>query len=189
MNEGECLTGDWYTIGFEDGSLGHPTSRVGQYRKACAKHGVAPDFAAYKNGREHGLEEYCQPAKGFNLGSRGGHYTGICPSEYEDAFLASYNRGAELYTLRKSVQNTQNLINSNKAELQRVKHHVRDSQAALIASDTSVQDRVMLIAELKDLSERKGELESEIDVLISELANHERDLTAYESTLASNTRF
>jgi hypothetical protein len=189
MNESECVTGDWYTIGFEDGSLGHATSRVGQHRKACAKHGVAPDFAAYHNGRQHGLEEYCQPAKGFNLGAGGGHYTGVCPAEYEDAFLASYNRGAELYTLRRNVQNTQNLISAKEAELKRIKNSIRTKQAALIASETSVQDRILLLADIKDLSEQTGEIETEIDQLIFDLANHERELTAYEATLASSDRY
>ena len=189
MNESECVTGDWYTIGFEDGSLGHPTSRVGQHRKACAKHGVAPDFAAYHNGRENGLQEYCAPARGFSLGSRGGHYTGVCPTQYEDSFLASYHRGTELYSLRSDVQTTQVLISSKKSELVRVKKLIRAKEAALIASDTAVQERILLLVDIKDLSEMTGTLESEMDQLAYALADQERALTSFEATLASNTRY
>ena len=40
LNKDECQTGDWETIGYEDGLRGELRSRVGQHREACAKHHV-----------------------------------------------------------------------------------------------------------------------------------------------------
>ncbi|MET0809299.1 MAG: DUF2799 domain-containing protein [Pseudoxanthomonas sp.] len=72
MNKDECLTVDWRTVGYEDGVAGRSGDRIAQHRKACAKHGVAPDLDAYQSGRDQGLREYCQPDNGYQLGARGG---------------------------------------------------------------------------------------------------------------------
>ena len=48
LNKDECLTADWYQIGYEDGAKGYPLSRIGKHRKACAKHGVTPDMPPYE---------------------------------------------------------------------------------------------------------------------------------------------
>ena len=34
MSEQACLTSDWRTVGFEDGSLGRSEATIGNYRKA-----------------------------------------------------------------------------------------------------------------------------------------------------------
>ncbi len=80
MSGDECMTSDWSAIGYEDGSRGYTTDRMSKHRKACAKHGVTPDFTAYQSGRDQGLVEYCQPSRGFNVGSNGGSYQGVCNS-------------------------------------------------------------------------------------------------------------
>ena len=58
MNQQECLTGDWYTVGYEDGVKGKSADRIGSYRKACASHNVTPDLGQYQAGREAGLREF-----------------------------------------------------------------------------------------------------------------------------------
>jgi uncharacterized small protein (DUF1192 family) len=49
-----------------------------------------------------------------------------------------------------------------------------------------MQDRVLLLADLKDLSERTGQLEAEIDDLIAERAAAEQQLAAYQAVLANS---
>jgi hypothetical protein len=44
MSADECAVSDWRAIGFEDGSQGYTSDRLGDHRKACAKHGMAPNF-------------------------------------------------------------------------------------------------------------------------------------------------
>ena len=70
-------------------------------------------------------------------------------------------------------------------ELDRIEDLIREKEALLIASATSMQDRILLLADLKDLSERTGQLESEIVVLIEDRAHHEHQLASYESSVAS----
>ena len=185
MSGDECLTSDWQMIGFEDGSRGYGAERLGQHRKACAKHGVTPDLTAYRAGREEGLVDFCQPARAFNLGSRGGHYNGVCSAELEGDFLDAYRAGNHLYELHSAVNSANYQINAKNNEIDNIKGVIRDKEAALIASETTIQDRILILADLKDLSERTGQLETEIDMLIDDRARHETELANYQSSVAA----
>ncbi|HEX2138215.1 MAG TPA: DUF2799 domain-containing protein [Woeseiaceae bacterium] len=184
MSAEECALSDWHTVGFEDGSRGFTADRLGDHRRACAEHGYAPDFAAYQAGREDGLRLYCQPARGFNVGSNGGRYLGVCPPDLEAEFLDGYQTGVELYNLRSNVNSANSRISASQNELQRTKDLMRTKEAALIDRDTATEERILLLADLKELAERSGELEGEIDRLIDERARHEERLAAYQATLA-----
>lgn len=184
MSAEECAMSDWHTVGFEDGSRGLTADRLGDHRRACAEHGYAPDFAAYQAGREEGLRLYCQPSRGFNLGANGGRYLGVCPTELEAEFLDGYQVGVELYNLRSNVNSANSRISASEHELQRTKELMRSKEAALIDRETTTEARILLLADLKDLAERSGELEAEIDRLIDERARHEERLSAYQATLA-----
>lgn len=184
MSEEECVMSDWRTIGFEDGSQGYTADRLGDHRKACAEYGVAPDFQAYQAGRIEGLELYCQPSRGFNLGAGGGQYQGVCPADLEGPFVDGYRAGVELYNLRANVSAANNQINALENEQERTKDLIRETEAALIADATTAQERILLLAELKDLAERTGELEAEIDLLIDDRARHEERLASYQAVLA-----
>jgi hypothetical protein len=186
MSEEECAMSDWHTIGFEDGSRGYPAERIGDHRKACAKHGYVPDFAAWEAGRNEGLALYCQPARGFNLGSSGGQYQGVCPADLEPEFLDGYRAGVELYNLRSNVSTANGRLQAREDELEATRAAMRDKEALLIARETAPEERVLLLADLKELAETAGKLQTEIDVLIDERARQEERLAAYEASLASS---
>jgi len=183
MSGDECATSDWAAIGYEDGARGYTSDRLGQRRKACAKHGVTPDFAAYQNGREQGLVEYCQPGRGFQIGSNGGSYNGVCSANLEGDFLDAYNAGRHLHTLRSSVNRATAGINARQNELERIDEDILENEAELINGDTSTERRVILLAELKNLSERIGELESEIEDLYQQRARYQVELEQYQVAL------
>ncbi|NND54656.1 MAG: DUF2799 domain-containing protein [Gammaproteobacteria bacterium] len=180
MSGDECASGDWMTIGYEDGARGYTTDRIGQHRKACAKHGIAPDFAAYRSGRKQGLVEYCQPGRGFDIGSNGGSYNGVCSANLEADFLDAYNAGYRLYSLQSDVNRASSSINSRERELERIKADMRSKEAALISGETETRDRIVLLQELKDLSERTGQIESEIKDLYEQRARAQIELESYQ---------
>lgn len=180
MSGDECITSDWAAIGYEDGARGYTTDRISQRRKACAKHGVTPDFAAYQNGREQGLVEYCQPGRGFDIGSNGGRYNGVCSVDLEADFLDAYNAGYHLYTLRSNVNRANSAINAKERELQRIKDEMRAKEASLISEETTTEERVLLLVDLKDLSERTGQLEAEIQDLHEQRARSQVELEQYQ---------
>lgn len=184
MSADECVTGDWYAIGYEDGSRGYTADQLGNRRKACAKHGVTPDFQAYQDGRSEGLKEFCQPQRGFNLGAGGGRYSGVCPAQLEPGFLDAYRNGSELHALRSNVNAANYAINAKQNELDGIQGTIRAKEAELIADDTSIQDRILIISDLKDLNERTGQLEAEIIGLVEERAYHEQQLAEYQQVLA-----
>ena len=185
MSSEECSNSDWAAIGYEDGSRGYTTDKFGSRRKACAKHGVTADFKAYQEGRDEGLVEFCQPSRGYNLGASGGTYYGVCDVAMEEEFLDAYRAGAQLHTLRSNVSNANSRIYSKEAELKRTREKIRAKQAELISDDVSTQDRIMLLADLEDLSKRTGELEAEIEELVADKARYEYELRDYEQAVAA----
>jgi len=185
MSGDECATSDWNAVGYEDGSRGYTTERFGKHRKACAKHGITADFQAYQQGREQGLVEFCQPGRGFRLGSNGGQYNGVCSVELEPDFLDAYRVGQRLYTLRSNVSSANSQIHSKKHELEDIEDEIAHNEAILISAKTTTEDRVLLLADLKRLSERTGELETEIEALIADRARHQQDLQHYEQTVTA----
>lgn len=184
MSGDECLTSDWQMIGYEDGSRGYGAERLGEHRKACAKHGVTPDLQAYRHGREEGLRDFCQPSRGFNLGSRGGHYNGVCPAEMEGEFVDAYRAGYHLYELQANVNSANAQIAAKQHELEHINVTIREKEALLIATETTTQERILILADLKDLSERTGELEVEVAMLIDDRARHEEQLANYQASVA-----
>lgn len=185
MSADECLTVDWATIGFEDGSSGYTADRLGTHRKACAKHGVAADLAAYQRGHAQGIETFCQPGRGFNFGVNGGGYRGVCPAHLEQEFLEAYSAGHKLHSLRSSLNTASSLISSKETEIDNAEKRIVSAQFELIDDETTSEQRVNLLVELKNLAERIGQLEVEIDQLIADRARIEQELQYYESTLTA----
>ncbi|MCH9027738.1 MAG: DUF2799 domain-containing protein [Proteobacteria bacterium] len=183
MSQEECLTGDWYAIGFEDGAQGRNADRIGKYRKACADYDVTPDLVAYQEGREKGLREFCRPQTGFAVGRRGHSYSGICPADLEPAFVAAYQEGKHLYSLRAQVNNTTRMLALRKEELHELEEDMVRIAAAVIDSETTNEERAILLIDAKDMAHRRGELEHEILHLERDQAVFQDRLANYEHAL------
>jgi hypothetical protein len=184
MSSNECAASDWSAVGFEDGSRGYTTDQFGKHRKACAKHGVTADFQSYKNGREQGLQEYCQPGRGYSVGVNGGRYRGVCSVDQEASFLDAYNTGYHLYTLRSNVNRATSQINSKSNEQKRIEDRLIANGTEMIAAETTKEERIHLLAELKNLSERTGQLEAEIEELYVVRARSQAELENYQLMVA-----
>ena len=185
MSSDECVYSDWHAVGYEDGARGYAADRFGVHRKACAKHGVTADFRAYQQGRAEGLVDYCQPSRGYNLGASGGRYHGVCDVALEARFLDAYRVGYQLYNLRSSVDGVSARIDARENELERTREKIGEKEALLIAEETKTEERILLLADLKALSERAGELEAEIAALVDDRAKREYELRDYEATVAA----
>lgn len=184
MSESECVTVDWQTIGFEDGVAGYSGDRIGQHRKACAKHGVSPDLTGYQRGREAGLKEYCQPANGFRVGSQGGSYAGVCPAELDGAFASAYESGRQLHSLESRLSNARNQLVSKRRELERVEDTLVKKTAVIVGSESTGAERAQALVDTKQLAERVGRLKSEIRQLEHDQVEYERDLKDYRARVA-----
>lgn len=185
MSGDECLTSDWTTIGYEDGVRGYTADRIGKHRKACAKHGVTPDFTAYQNGRDQGLVEYCQPSRGFSVGSSGGSYNGVCNVNLEADFLDAYNTGYHLYTLKSNVNRENSAIHSKQHEIETIDKRIHEQELALISDETTTEERIVLLMDMKDLAELTGRLEAEIRQHYEARARYQVELEEFQRTVAN----
>ena len=181
MSQSECEFSDWRAVGYEDGSAGRPAGNFARYRKSCAEHGVAADFAAYQTGREAGLKEYCQASRGYQEGSRGATYAGICPADAEPRFLEAYNKGRALYDLESSLRATDNRIRANESRIKEIELELTDKGSAALAETTTREERARLIVETKQLVEERMTLSAEIKDLQARRQVQEKELADYRA--------
>ena len=177
LNESECRSADWRTIGYEDGAQGKSAARIGEYRKACANHGIAPDLPAYQHGRDDGLRQFCRPQNGFRLGEQGLHYGGICPSHLEPEFYSAYEAGKRIYDVTTSIHHTEQRIRNKQQLLARLKHQRQARQSALLGENVTAMRRAELLAETLEIARDESSVETQVEKLRAEL-EHQRHFLA-----------
>lgn len=176
LSEEECLTADWYSIGYEDGANGQPDTRIGSHREACAKHGITPSLRDYQDGHDEGVLTFCTPRNGFNRARAGYQYNGICPPSLEPEFLDGYEAGRRIYQVSSEVSSLESEQRSNEAEQQRIEQQLLEKEAALFGASTPEEQRRVIYEEIALLKERQGTLEQQRDDIIRDLADAEARL-------------
>jgi hypothetical protein len=177
LNESECRSADWRTIGYEDGARGEPASRIGKHRHACASHGVAPNLTAYQQGREEGLRQFCRPQNGYRLGEQGVPYRGVCPPYLESDFYVAYETGKRIYDVTTRIRHTKKRIRNKEQRRARLEHDRHARQAELLGEAVSPLRRAELLAETIEIVSDESSMEAQIDQLRVEL-QHQRDFLA-----------
>ena len=185
MSEQACVTADWRTVGFEDGTAGRSEGGIGRYRQQCSEHGVTPDLEAYRAGHAEGVRIYCKESNGFAVGHSGAQYQGVCPADLEPAFLAEYNSGHRLHELESALGSVDSRIASNYRTQENIKQELTDIGIKMIATETTAEQRLTMVTRSADLGRRYGELTTEIQQLERERAVAERSLFEYRATLAA----
>ena len=184
LSEEECLSMDWRTAGFEDGTRGRSVQSISNYRQACGEHGVTADLDAYRTGHAQGVDVYCRPARGFDEGHRGARYHGVCPMNSEAEFLRAYNSGRQLHQLETALNQIERQIAANNSEQENIKRRLTAIGVAMIAEETTSEERLLMVTESAQLGERFGELTSETDALEEERVVRAIELNDYQQTLA-----
>jgi hypothetical protein len=185
MSEQACLVSDWRAVGFEDGAVGRSVTNIGNYRQACSKHGVTPDLDAYRAGHAEGVEIYCRPNNGFEVGHSGATYQGVCPANLESAFLANYDSGRRLFELESALQRIDSQIASNARAQESIRAELTAIAASMISDATTAEERVLLVSRSAELGSKYAELSASTDALKQERVVHEQELRRYQETLAS----
>ena len=179
MSEQECSATDWRTVGYEDGVAGRSSDRIGQHRKACAKHGVTPDLDAYQKGRNEGLREYCTPDNGYRQGVRGAALVTSCPAELKESFELAYDQGYELFSLRDRVHRANDELEATRSSLAQNERDLVDVSALILAPDIDTPTRAKALIDVKELTERQGRLKARIRELEKDREEFQRDLDNY----------
>ena len=162
LSEEECRTGDWRAIGFEDGVAGREAARLGDHRKACAKHGVPVDLASYNAGRAEGLEQYCQPHNGYRVGLNGSSYRGVCPAPLADAFVFAYDYGRNIHDVNASLRAERREIDRLHDAYHAIDDEILQKETLLVSPGLSPTERVALLADIKHLHQEKRDLETDM---------------------------
>ena len=161
----QCVATDWRTVGYEDGLRGFAAERIGVHRAACGKHGVTPDLAAYLQGRERGLQEYCLPKNGFRAGLNGGGYANVCSGPTEAAFVDAYRWGRQIYDARSALYQTQAQLNRSRDGLVQTNTAMASVTAELVLPKLPPDRRAVLATELVRLAQERTGLAARIDEL------------------------
>ena len=182
LNEDDCLSMDWATLGYEDGAAGHTGKRIGKHREACAKYGVSPNLEAYNSGRNDGLKEYCRPANAYTVGVSGAQYKGVCPSELADEFTHAYEDGRHLYSLEQTFQQTRSEITTKENRLTKLDKRSNKVDSELVNGDTTPEERQDLVNTSRKLAEEIGQLHQQVRDLQVRLGREEYELALYRRT-------
>ncbi len=111
ISKDECLQGDWYSLGVNDGKAGELSSKFRDYQKDCAEHGVMPDFKTYQQGHSQGLVFFCDFPHGEAWGRDGKDYNTACTGKLEPAFRQGFQQGQRWYKAKKAVDDIAAAIN------------------------------------------------------------------------------
>lgn len=120
LSETQCRGGDWRSIGFEDGAAGRQSSRIADHTEACAEYGIRPDAAAWEEGRQDGLQQYCLPARAWREGARGNRLSPVCPIELVNRLERQNARGLEYYDIGQSISRAESDIRDINRRLARM---------------------------------------------------------------------
>lgn len=188
MDVAECRMADWRAIGYEDGAQGRAPQHFGERRRACAKNGVAADFEAYMVGRDDGLGHFCRPQNGYQLGTRGYRYGGVCPAGLEEAFLAAHADGYGLYERNAALKSLRNRLKHSQKRAKDIEYRLAERTAEVVSPDTGVTERAAIVVELKQLAEERVRLDEQIDRIEHELDEAEYDYERYQAYIAARPR-
>lgn len=176
LNKNECLTADWYQIGYEDGARGYADTRIASHREACAKHGITPVFRDYQDGYEEGVIRFCTASNGFVQGKRGYNYGGICPSGLEASFLDGYEAGKQIYSVTSKISSLNSEQRRNENSIENLQQQIVDKTNLMLADTTPIADRYTLNAEISQMQQDLGALEERNRQIIVETAEAQAQL-------------
>lgn len=179
-----CQATDWWALGFEDGVKGLRADQFGKYRRECAPHGVTADIGGYLDGRDDGLVDYCKPQNGYRLGVDGNRYANVCPPDLERPFLDAHKDGAGLRERRAAVDKAESRLSQAKKRANSLERTIADKSTAMISPDTSMEGRINLGIDIKQLTQEKVDLNRSIPRMEAELTEARRELNDYQASIA-----
>jgi hypothetical protein len=188
MSERDCASANWFAIGERDGLFGEPMTRQDERFDQCSAHGLYPDLAAYRAGRERGLRQYCTPESGFDAGRSGREYYGVCPRELEADFLDEYEIGLRLHSLTSAVESAISSRDEARRTLQAREHDLRAARDRLRDPGLSEEERTRLNRDIDRYRREVENLERQLPNLDRAIREAESRLEDYRGFLARRAR-
>lgn len=178
MSPEQCRQADWRQIGYADAIKGLPGSQINEHASACAEVGVRPNLDAYLQGRQQGLQTYCQPENGFQAGRRGnGNLGAECPAQLRYGFLQQYDFGRQIRALESDLSSRRSDLDSNRDRIRRNNDRIDRIRSDLTRSDLAPDRRKNLLDEYNGLLSRKDSMLRDMPRLEQQAAEAEWRLT------------
>lgn len=181
LSKDECLTANWYQIGYEDGADGYPDTRIKDHREACAEHGVSPNFNDYQVGHGEGVIKFCTPSNGFYRGKRGYSYRDVCPADLEGDFLKAYNAGKEIHAANSAIRSAEKAQEDNADQISKLEKDIQAKKTTMLAPNTSTERRYALDAEISKMQTTLGALQQKNKQLAIDAATAKANLRTLEA--------
>lgn len=156
LDEGQCLSGDWYGIGRTDGASGFQRARLDDHAKACAKHGAIPDAIAYDRGRAEGLTMFCTPPRGFEEARQGRSYGAVCPASLERDFLEGFADGELVHASTRRLNEASSERTSAGNRERDYERQIREEERRLSESDVSSGEKDAIRTRLRRLRDDRS---------------------------------
>ncbi len=185
MDKSQCLTADWRTVGFEDGSNGKPETAVSNYRQDCAKHGIAPDLTRYRQGHREGSERFCTQTNGFMQGKRGAAYQQSCAADLEAGFLTGYRDGKSLFELQSAMNTARSALDKQQRALKQLEKDISVKTELLVEDGLLKDERVSILADIEALKAQLVETADALPALAREVSRAERAYQKAEQRFAN----
>jgi len=163
MNQDQCAVADWYEVGRTQGEQGRSADSHKSYVEACSEFDIAVDLYAYETGWNDGIDRYCAPDNGFEVGSQGASYANTCPASLHDSFFNAYQLGRAVRTHSERLSQlhedldkvmdratgsdvTDEQMNQLRRERKRLKRDIRDAERDLSRAQQEAQDNGFRVA-------------------------------------------
>lgn len=181
ISKEECLQGDWYSLGVNDGKQGKlAAGSFSDYKKECAEHGVSPDFKTYQQGHQQGLVFYCDYAHGEAHGRSGADYNTACTGPLEANFRQGYQQGRQWYVAKKRVDDVASAIDRLQRDNSMMDDEIYEINQRIIAEQDPSQRA--------SLTYRSDRLRQQIAVNAAEIGRLTTELRAAERAFAPFNR-
>ena len=185
MTKKECLAGDWYAAGLEDGANGLRETNFDARAAACYEYDATADFAAYREGRADGLMRLCTPAGGYDFALKGRSYTGVCLREDEPGFLGAYLDG---WRIRRAETARAAALSAYDSAVSSADYHRSElRRARKRLDDPDATDKEVKKAR-KDIDYHRNQIsyaQSDIDRRLYELGRADEALAQTRATMAN----
>ncbi len=165
MNEDECRSADWYSVGFEDGAHGRAINYIGNHREACAEYGISPQAGRYQDGWNEGIRRYCTPRNGYQAGMSGRSSAVQCPSDMAREFAAAYRYGKQIYLLNRDISAIDHDMRAQQSELEKVQQELAQIEKQMMGASRHDREQERMHVRLRQLYRQEADLQAQLAAL------------------------
>ncbi len=176
MTEEECLVGDWYGAGLEDGAEGRLPRAYDERVALCQSYGAPADAGPYWEGRDLALGRLCTEGGGYAFGRAGKAYLGVCAAEDEPGFLSGYLQGRRVHEAELVRSRAESAYNSAVYSVDSYRSDIRRARRVLRDEESTDKEIARAREDIRDARDSLPYAERQVDERLYELGRADEAL-------------